>query len=278
MPELPEVETVKRTLSTQVLNKPIIAVTVFYEPMIKNVTPQQFQDKLIGNQITEILRRGKYLIFKLTQGYLVSHLRMEGKYFFEDESEVPGKHVHVAFRFEDKTQLFYEDTRKFGTFHYFETFLELEQSKSFQALGVEPFSDAFTPSYVKKHLEKKKKPIKSLLLDQTVVVGLGNIYVDEVLFRSKINPLTKAYQLTELEAKEIVTHTNQVLAKAIEHRGTTIRTFASSHGSGTYQHELKVHQRAGEPCPVCQTNIVKIKVGGRGTYYCEMCQPILEEE
>ena len=277
MPELPEVETVAKTLATQILNKEIKDVDVFYDKMLKNCSVQELRDVLIENSVQSMSRRGKYLIFELKHGYLLSHLRMEGKYFYEARDVKPTKHVHLVLTFLDETQLFYEDTRKFGTFHYFETREQLESSREFSVLGVEPMSELFTVDHVARGIKNKKKPIKSLLLDQSVVVGLGNIYVDEVLFGANLHPLTPSHLVTPTQMEQIIVQTNKVLGKAIELKGTTIRTFASAHGSGNYQHYLRVHQREKEACLTCGETIVKIKVGGRGTYYCPQCQPLHKE-
>jgi formamidopyrimidine-DNA glycosylase len=151
--------------------------------------------------------------------------------------------------------------------------VDLEATPSFRVLGLEPFSETLTAAYLKEMLQGKKKPIKSLLLDQTIFTGLGNIYVDEVLFRAKIHPLTQSSKLSEKELENVVKYTQEILKRAIELKGTTIKTFSSEHGvSGLFQNELRVHTRKGEPCPGCKTLIEKIKVGGRGTYFCPCCQ------
>jgi len=278
MPELPEVETVKEALKIKVVGLTIKAVELYYEKMIKNVSPLDFQVKLKNQTIKDILRRGKYLIFKLDDYYLLAHLRMEGKFAYEPE-EIPLRtHVHAVFKFDNGNQLWYEDVRKFGTFHLYEKNVNLEETPPLKVLGVEPFSTAFTAPYLESKLKNKKKPIKSLLLDQTVVCGLGNIYVDEVLYRSKVHPLTQSSKLTQKEIEDVVKYTREVLQRAIELKGTTIRTFSSEHGvSGSFQNELKVHQRKDQKCFECGTTIEKIKVGGRGTYYCSKCQILISE-
>ena len=275
MPELPEVETVKTILNQQVNGLIIKDIELRYEPMIKNFSPEEFKERLIGQQIETVSRRGKYLVFHFKDYYLLSHLRMEGKYFYEESDFELNSHIHAIFKLDNGRQLLYQDTRKFGTFHLYDKQEDLEQTPSFKVLGLEPFSESFTPAYVKGKIENKKKPIKSLLLDQTVVCGLGNIYVDEVLYRAKVHPLTPSQQLTDTEIENVVKYTVEVLARAIELGGTTIRTFTATHGVlGTFQNELLVHQRKGELCHECQTPIEKIKVGGRGTYYCPNCQRI----
>lgn len=279
MPELPEVETVKEALNQTVKGQTIKDIELRYEPMVKNMSPDEFKEKLINQTIQEVSRRGKYLVFHFDDYQLLSHLRMEGKYFYVDSDFELNPHVHVIFKLENGKRLLYQDTRKFGTYHLYDKAIDLETTAPFQVLGLEPFATEFTPSYVKEKIQNKKKPIKSLLLDQTVVCGLGNIYVDEVLYRARLHPLTSSSELTDKDIENVVKYTVEVLARAIELGGTTIRTFRSSHGvSGTFQNELLVHQRKGENCYECHTPIEKIKVGGRGTYFCPTCQKLTVKE
>lgn len=279
MPELPEVETVKEALNQTVKGQTIKEIELRYEPMVKNMSAAEFKEKLINQTIQAVSRRGKYLVFHFDDYQLLSHLRMEGKYFYVDSDFELNPHVHVIFTLENGKRLLYQDTRKFGTYHLYDKAIDLETMAPFQVLGLEPFATEFTPSYVKEKIQNKKKPIKSLLLDQTVVCGLGNIYVDEVLYRARLHPLTSSSELTDKDIENVVKYTVEVLARAIELGGTTIRTFRSSHGvSGTFQNELLVHQRKGENCYECHTPIEKIKVGGRGTYFCPTCQKLTAKE
>ncbi|WP_343290456.1 DNA-formamidopyrimidine glycosylase [Turicibacter bilis] len=279
MPELPEVETVKEALNQTVKGQTIKEIELRYEPMVKNMSADEFKEKLINQTIQAVSRRGKYLVFHFDDYQLLSHLRMEGKYFYVDSDFELNPHVHVIFTLENGKRLLYQDTRKFGTYHLYDKAIDLETTAPFQVLGLEPFATEFTPSYVKEKIQNKKKPIKSLLLDQTVVCGLGNIYVDEVLYRARLHPLTSSSELTDKDIENVVKYTVEVLARAIELGGTTIRTFRSSHGvSGTFQNELLVHQRKGENCYECHTPIEKIKVGGRGTYFCPTCQKLTAKE
>lgn len=279
MPELPEVETVKEALNQTVKGQTIKDIELRYEPMVKNMSADEFKEKLINQTIQEVSRRGKYLVFHFDDYQLLSHLRMEGKYFYVDSDFELNPHVHVIFTLENGKRLLYQDTRKFGTYHLYDKAIDLETTAPFQVLGLEPCATEFTPSYVKEKIQNKKKPIKSLLLDQTVVCGLGNIYVDEVLYRARLHPLTSSSELTDKDIENVVKYTVEVLARAIELGGTTIRTFRSSHGvSGTFQNELLVHQRKGENCYECHTPIEKIKVGGRGTYFCPTCQKLTAKE
>ena len=279
MPELPEVETVKEALNQTVKGQTIKEIELRYEPMVKNMSADEFKEKLINQTIQAVSRRGKYLVFHFDDYQLLSHLRMEGKYFYVDSNFELNSHVHVIFTLENGKRLLYQDTRKFGTYHLYDKAIDLETTAPFQVLGLEPFATEFTPSYVKEKIQNKKKPIKSLLLDQTIVCGLGNIYVDEVLYRARLHPLTSSSELTDKDIENVVKYTVEVLARAIELGGTTIRTFSSSHGvSGTFQNELLVHQRKGENCYECHTPIEKIKVGGRGTYFCPTCQKLTAKE
>lgn len=268
MPELPEVETVKNTLKKQVLNKQIVLADIYWDNIIAFPSKEEFQKKIQNQVINDILRRGKWLMFELDDYFLLSHLRMEGKYFIRNTGDERNKHEHIIFTFSDNTQLRYHDTRKFGKMYL------LEKEKAFDTkplneLGLEPWDKNLNSSYLKERF--KKKPIKTELLDQSIIVGIGNIYVDEILFLSRINPLTLASDLTEDNLLDIIKYTREVLEKAIKLGGTTVKSYTSSEGvHGKFQTELLVHTK--EICPNCNKAITKITVGGRGTYYCENCQ------
>ena len=271
MPEIAEVETVRRVLKKQILNKKIKEVKVLYQGIIENDV-NDFINKLKGETFKDIERKGKWLIF-LTDNYaLLSHLRMEGKYFIKNSTEEIVKHEHVIFTFADNTDLRYHDTRKFGRMHLIAK-KDAYNSEEISKLGPEVGDKSLTPSYLKEKLKDKKLPIKSLLLDQTIISGLGNIYVNEVLFASKINPLKEGNKITLKECENIVNTSKEIITKAIANGGTTIKSYTSSLGvTGSYQDYLKVHKKENEPCEVCHTPIKNIKVGGRSTYYCPHCQ------
>lgn len=272
MPELPEVETVRNTLKNLILNKQIRDIDIFYEKMIRNVDVTQFKERLLDKYLTDIRRYGKHLVFQFEDVLLISHLRMEGKYYIKDLDQPKEKHEHVIFYFTDGTTLRYNDTRKFGTYDLTTEELLFTESPV-SKLGFEPFEKELTASYLQKKLEKKSIAIKSALLDQTIITGLGNIYVDEVLFLSKIHPETESKTLTRKQLKDVISNSHFVLEKAIKLGGTTIRSYTSSLGvTGRFQNELFVHTKAGDDCQVCKTVIEKIKVNGRGTYYCPKCQ------
>lgn len=272
MPELPEVENVKNSLKKQILNKTIKKVEILYPNIIEYPTTNEFKKQIINQKINDIKRRGKWLMFELDNYYLLSHLRMEGKYLIRKTNDEIKKHEHIIFTFDDDTELRYQDVRKFGKMHLIKK-EEINTRKPISELGLEPWSKELTEEYLKSKYSTKKLPIKTVLLDQSIIVGIGNIYADEILFLSKINPLKKANELKNKELKNIIEFTKKILDQAIINGGTTIRTFTSSEGvHGRNQDNLLVHNREFEKCINCNTIIKKIKVNGRGTYYCEKCQ------
>lgn len=268
MPELPEVETVKNSLKNYVLNRKILKVDVLYKGIINYPSVKEFIEKITNQTILDVKRRGKFLVFVLEDYNLISHLKMEGKYFIKDKYEIT-KHDHVIFTLDNNKYLIYNDTRKFGKMYLINK--EYDNNSPLNILGLEPWDKELTISYLKDKLNRNIA-IKTLLLDQTIIVGIGNIYADEILFLSKINPLRKGYTLTNLELENIIKYTKEVLEKAISQGGTTIRTYSSVNGiHGLFQQELLVHGKNSN-CPICQEQILKIRVGGRGTYYCNNCQ------
>ena len=272
MPELPEVETVKEALKHKVLNKKIGNVNIYYPKIIEYPTNDEFVKKLIGETILDIKRRGKWLMFELNNYYLLSHLRMEGKYNYKSVSDEKNKHEHIEFVFTDNTSLRYQDTRKFGRMFLYEK-ENVFNKHPLNELGLEPWDKNLNANYLKEKYKSKNKEIKSILLDQSIIVGIGNIYADEILFLSKINPYKKAKDLNELELKNIIKNTKKVLEEAIKAGGTTIKSYTSEEGvHGRFQQSLFVHQRKGEKCKKCESEIVKVVIGGRGTYYCPECQ------
>lgn len=274
MPELPEVETVRKGLEQLVVGKTIASVAVFWPRIIESPEVLVFQEFLIEQEVLAVKRRGKFLILKLTDFDLVSHLRMEGKYeyFPSEETAIQDKHTHVIFHMREGSQLQYRDVRKFGRM----ALVPKNQSseyKGIKQLGPEPLTVDFQLIPFQAALKKKKMAIKPLLLNQKIVVGLGNIYVDEALWFAKIHPERPADSLTEAETSLLYEGTISVLAKAVEAGGTTIRTYANALGeAGTFQVALKVYGQTGEPCPRCGTPIQKIKVAQRGTHFCPTCQ------
>jgi len=275
MPELPEVETIKRTLEQLVIHKTIKDVTIHWPKIIKKPDDTNHFIHLLQNEtIRKMDRHGKFLLFYCNDIVLVSHLRMEGKYRVVENSEPIDKHTHVIFHFTDGTELRYNDVRKFGTMHVFPIGKELSE-KPLNQLGPDPFQEGYTLSYVKEKLLKTTRHIKAALLDQSIIAGLGNIYVDEVLFLARVHPEKRANTLTDEEIKQIWKYAQIVLDKAVEQGGTTIRSYVDGQGEmGMFQQELYVYGQQKEPCKHCGIEIVKLKVAGRGTHICPKCQVI----
>lgn len=272
MPELPEVETVVRLLRTLVIDKQVASVEIHWNNIIANPEIGEFRKAIVNQTITGVARRGKYIIFNLSDGNLVSHLRMEGKYYVYDEPTEKSKHTHVIFSFTDGSEMHYHDTRKFGKMYLYK---QDEPLKILEAIGYEPWDTALTGKALHTLASRRSISIKAFLLDQSVIAGIGNIYVNEILFITKIHPEQPANSISVRKYTEIIKATQDVLALAIESGGTTIRSYTSSLGvTGLFQQSLKVHSRENELCFTCSTPIEKIRVAQRGTYLCPKCQPI----
>lgn len=271
MPEIAEVETVRKTLKRQILNKRISNVEVYHNGIILGDV-SEFKKILIDKEFTDIKRIGKWLVFELGELALLSHLRMEGKFFLKNVTEEKEKHEHVIFTFDDDSDLRYHDTRKFGKMKVL-PLKEVLRSPEISKQGHEPNSKELTAEYLLDKFQGKNIAIKTLLLDQTIISGLGNIYANEVLFASKINPMRKGSSITKKECERIVNSANEIIKKAIEQGGTTIKSYTSSLGvTGRFQQYLKVHKRENQECLECGNLIKNEKVNGRSTYYCPNCQ------
>ena len=271
MPEIAEVETVRRTLLNKIKNRKIVGVKIIYNKIIESDITE-FKKNIINQEIKDIKRIGKWLIFELNDYYLLSHLRMEGKYFLKSTDENIVKHEHIIFNLDNNIDLRYHDTRKFGKM-ILTTKDNLYNLPAIKKQGIEPLDSKLTVNYLKEKLRNKNLNIKTILLDQTIISGLGNIYANEVLYEAKINPLKKGKELTNQELKDLIIATNKIIKRAIELGGTTIKSYTSSLGvTGRFQQELKVHTKEKEKCLTCNNEINKIKVNGRSTYYCSYCQ------
>ena len=266
MPEGPEVETVVRTLEKQIKNNRITDVKIFYS---KNIETTNFIENVFNKRFVSFERRGKFLVLGLDRGYLVIHLRMEGK-FYIDTNDLVDKHTHAIFKLDDNRYLKYHDTRKFGRIGYV---LEISNHPGIARLGLDVLDDKFTGKYLKEKLSSKVIPIKSSLLDQSIVSGIGNIYVNEILFKARVHPNQPSNSLSTYKINQIVKSSKDVIAEAIELGGTTIRSYTSSlNVHGRFDQKLLVHTK--EVCSVCETPIKKIYVNKRGTYYCPRCQKL----
>lgn len=274
MPELPEVEAVRVGLKQLVLGKTVEKVEVLWPKIIEQPEVETFKHQLIGETIEDFGRRGKFLIFKWTHFDMISHLRMEGKYEFHKDETPYDKHTHVVFHFIDHTQLRYLDVRKFGRMALIEKNGAMSY-KGIQKLGPEPLPEVFKLPIFKEQLKKYGKAIKPLLLDQKLVTGLGNIYVDEALFEAEIHPEQPADTLSDTEVKRLYKSIIDVLGRAVEAGGTTIRTYKNALGeAGKFQISLNVYGLTGKACPRCGRGIVKTKVAQRGTHFCPQCQKL----
>jgi len=279
MPELPEVETVKRGLNELVAGSTIKDIEVLYPKMISNVTADQFIATLKGRKLEKVDRRGKYLLIRLSDGMtIVSHLRMEGNYDVVPDGTEPNKHTHIIFHLTDGRELRYNDTRKFGRMSVVNTGDEYTVA-GLKTIGPEPTEDTLDIDYMVKIFGKSRKVVKPFLLDQSNIAGLGNIYADEVLWMSKIHPESPANSLTKPELVELRKNIILELQKAIAGHGTTVHSYSNAYGeAGSFQNQLNVYGREGQPCLRCGTPIVKIKLAQRGTHFCPHCQVLPEED
>ncbi|OXM84328.1 DNA-formamidopyrimidine glycosylase [Paenibacillus rigui] len=275
MPELPEVETIRRTLNQLVVGKQIEQVSVHLPRIIQLPEEiEEFRLLLEGQRFHTVERRGKFLRFLLDDFTLVSHLRMEGRYGLYDKLDPLERHTHVVFHFTDGSELRYKDVRQFGTMHLFPKGRELEE-KPLKKLGLEPLDEDFSLEAFKAKVAKRTTKIKPLLLNQEYIVGIGNIYVDESLFLAGIHPEREANTLSAKELAELHQAIVSTLQDAVAAGGSSIKSYVNGQGEiGLFQHQLKTYGRKGEPCSVCGHAIEKTVLGGRGTHFCPNCQPL----
>jgi formamidopyrimidine-DNA glycosylase len=271
MPELPEVETIRRQLAPHLERRTIREVEILDFRWTRPVAPQEVAEQLRGAAIERVSRSGKYLVWALSDDrHLLMHLRMTGTLLFDPAVEP--LHTRVRFWLDDGHRLLYVDPRRFGTGHLLfgsparDAYLALR-------LGVEPFTPEFTAEHLRRLARGRTAPVKAFMLDQRRIAGVGNIYADEALFRAGIHPLRPAGRLTPSDWDRLRGAIEQALAAGIEAKGASIDDFRHVDGAqGSFQDRFLVHTRAGEPCPRCGQTICKIVVGGRGTYVCERCQ------
>lgn len=273
MPELPEVETVVRTLRGLVMGKTIERVSVHLGRIVRQPDDVEvFKSLLVGQTIHDIQRRAKFIQFFLNEDVLVSHLRMEGRYGLYQSVDPVEKHTHVVFHFTDGTELRYKDVRQFGTMDLFPKGKETSVGP-LAKLGVEPLDESFTPEVLGKLLKGRSTKIKPLLLNQECIVGLGNIYVDESLFKAGIHPEKPAGKLSNKEVIRLHESIVSTLQEAVEQGGSSIKSYVNGQGEmGMFQQSLLVYGRKDEACTKCGTEIVRFVVGGRGTHICPKCQ------
>jgi formamidopyrimidine-DNA glycosylase len=267
MPELPEVETIKKELVPYVIGCCISGVTLFWEGMLRQPSPAEFYSRIKGKKITGLERRGKYLILDLDGGeYLIIHLKMSGSLLVGRDS--PPEYTRAVIHLDDGSSVFFRDPRKFGRMQ-----LVADKDTILGKLGPEPLEPDFMPKLLARRLSKRKAPLKSVLVDQKFVAGIGNMYADEALFAAGIHPLRPANSLTSQEISRLHRAIRQVLRAAIGGKGASIRSYFRPGGQkGSAHSEFRVAHRGGEPCPVCGMPIERIPIRHRGSYFCPRCQ------
>lgn len=271
MPELPEVETVKETLKRNYLNRRILKTEILLPRMILSPI-EEFKEKVNNVEIIGFDRKGKYLFFHLSNGYsFISHLRMEGKYILRKNEESIVSHTRVIFYLDNNEKLCYDDSRSFGIMRLCKT-QDVYSLEEIKKLGPEPF-DIDDSQYLYDIFSKSKKEIKTNLLDQTIMTGLGNIYCDEVLFASNINPYTPSNKLSKKDCENILNNSKLILKNAIELGGSTVSSYHPQKGvDGKFQNELLVYGKVNQKCSICNSILRKDELNGRGTTYCPKCQ------
>lgn len=269
MPELPEVETTVRGLRRNLLGRSIVGVYNNWPRHIVNVSVEELRDRISGAKIDSIHRRGKYLIFTLSSNEsLVIHLKMSGSLAFVDQVEPTDPYAHTVFNVGGKHELRFHDVRKFGR-----VYLVQQSSEIVGDLGPEPLDESFSPELFYTMLHGKKRLLKPLLLDQTFIAGIGNIYADEALHWAEIDPRRQSDTLSKLESDTLHMGIRHVLNLAIERNGSSISSYRKPDGDpGNMQDSLKVYGQAGMPCPRCGNKIERIKLGSRSTHFCPACQ------
>jgi formamidopyrimidine-DNA glycosylase len=273
MPELPEVETIRRHLAPHVEGRTLTALEVLDERWCRPLSPREIADAVTGRVVERLGRRGKYLVWQLSdEVFLFQHLRMTGTLLLDSPERPP--HTRVRFDLDaGEAELLFVDPRRFGTG---ELALGGDAHDAFFAarLGVEPLGPEFTGEYLRGLARTSRAPIKAFLLDQKRVAGVGNIYADEALFRARIHPLRPARQLTLTQCRALRDAVVESLQAGLDAKGATIDDFRHPDGvSGSFQDRFLIHLREGEPCVRCGTTVRKLRAAGRGTYVCERCQP-----
>jgi len=298
MPELPEVENLRIGLEKVILDQKILNIEVKNLKIISGkgttrtastVKAKEFKQGLEGEKFTGVKRRAKNLIFELSHDkFILAHLKMTGQFAYHandgknkingghpieiSETSLPNKHTHVIFKLE-KGNLYYNDTRKFGYVLYFESKKSFDKEDNFNKLGLEPLDKYFNVKYLAENLKNKKGKVKALLLDQSIVTGIGNIYADESLFESGIMPTRIGSTLTQNEVTKLHSTLIRIIKRAIKVGGSSVATYRLiDESKGNYAREHKVYGKTGKPCLNCQTTLEKTVVQGRTTVFCNKCQ------
>ncbi|MBL7125431.1 MAG: bifunctional DNA-formamidopyrimidine glycosylase/DNA-(apurinic or apyrimidinic site) lyase [Dehalococcoidales bacterium] len=270
MPELPEVETIKNELLPYLLGNRITGVTLFWAQIIRQPSVEEFCSRLIGQRITDVNRRGKYLILGLTSDEaLIIHLKMTGSLVLKPASAEPDRFIRAILHLDKETELYFRDPRKLGVM-----WLVKDKNIIIDKLGPEPLDASFTPQILAQLLNNRTAPIKALLCDQSFIAGIGNMYADEALFAARIHPLRSGKSLSRDEVDRLHSTIQQVLWSAIGNKGASVDTYLRPSGErGTAHFQFKVAHRGGKSCSVCGTPITRIPIRNRGSYFCPKCQP-----
>ncbi|NJP06375.1 MAG: bifunctional DNA-formamidopyrimidine glycosylase/DNA-(apurinic or apyrimidinic site) lyase [Chloroflexaceae bacterium] len=273
MPELPEVEITARDMAAQINQRSIVAIEKLdWERMVETPTIELFRATLPGRQIIDVGRRAKWVLFTLDAGWTMTiHLRMSGRLFVHPPEVRADEHTHLVLALDDGRRLFFHDTRKFGRVNLLDADGLTRLS---QRYGPEPLSKQFTHAVLKQIVQQRSTRLKPLLLDQACIAGLGNIYVDESLWESRLHPLRTAASLSDAEIARLHRAIRRVLRTALDHGGSTLRDYRDGYGQrGQHQYHFSVYQRTNTPCPRCKTPIVRLQVVQRSTHLCPQCQP-----
>lgn len=270
MPELPEVETVVRGLRDEVVGRRFTHVSCHWPPQIVGLSPEAFASRLVGRCVEALNRRGKFIVFDLSEGALLIHLKMTGRLYVaaRGEREEADRWLRAVFEMDDGRELRFSDLRKFGRLY-----LVSQASQVIGGLGPEPLSDDFTLDEFLARLARRRGMIKPLLLNQRFIAGIGNIYADEALWLARIDPRRRADTLKPHEAERLYYAIRTVLEDGIRYEGASVNWYRKADGAtGSYQDHFNVYRRAGQPCSRCGASIHKIRVGQRGTHFCPTCQ------
>lgn len=273
MPELPEVETIKREFDRKLIGKSIESVVIKTYAML-DIPPAQFIERVRGAEFTHVSRRAKYLIVNLSNGYsLLIHLKLSGQLLYVSPTRPIDGSTHIIFNLDDGMQLRLRDINAFASIRPVKT-SEVPAFFAKQKLGPEPLNPNFTYEHFRELIRRHKRAtIKPLLMNQHFVSGIGSIYADEILFYARVHPAKKVTDLSETETYKIYEGIKKILPEAISHRGTTTQQYLDLHGKkGEHQNYLKVHAKTGKPCQGCPSTVEKIELSGRGTYLCPSCQ------
>ena len=267
MPELPEVQTVVNHIRGDLIGKKILGIMPLWKKSLQNFKPKDLSIKNKKNRILDVRRRAKFIIIDLGDFIIAVHLRMTGKLYIQEGSSIP-KHTRAIIKLKNSKNLIFDDIRKFGRIYLYKNLIEIDRK-----LGPEPLEKEFTDEWLYDNLKKRNRNLKALLLDQSFIAGLGNIYIDESLWESGIHPNSISSAISKPKVSLLHNSIQNILKKAIDNHGTTFMSFSFLNGRvGNYTNELKIFGKQGQPCKTCRNLIKKIKVAGRGTHICSNCQ------